>query len=105
MENKDRMVFSITAYGKTVTVDVSDDLMIYDFLDHCRDLALSMGYDMKTWQTGVIEMAQYYLEEEEKEVEKNLRDYGNYTEKANHKVYSGKGTLITHWGQLNPTDC
>jgi len=97
MENKDRMVFSITAYGKTVTIDVSDDLMIYDFLDHCRDLALSMGYDMKTWQTGVIEMAEYYLEEEEKEVEKNLRDYGNYTEKANHKVYTGKSDLNAYW--------
>lgn len=97
--NNDKMVFNIQAYGKSVTIEVSDDLMIYDFLDHCRDLALSMGYDMDTWKTGVIEMAEYYMEEEEKQVEKNLRDYGNYTEP---KVYTGKSGLTVTW-QDKPT--
>lgn len=104
MENKDRMVFSITAYGKTVTIDVSDDIMIYDFLDQCRDLALAMGYEMSTWKTGVIEMAEYYTDEEERQVEKNLQDYGgvsyDYLQKT-PKVYTGKSDLITHWGPLS----
>lgn len=103
--NKDRMVFTVTAYNKTVTIDVSDDLMIYDFLDHCRDLAVAMGYDMESWKTGVIEMAEYYLEEEEKQVEKNLQDYGNYTTLPNKKVYTGKSDLITHWGTLKDSNC
>ncbi len=100
MENKDRMVFTVTAYNKTVTIDVSDDLAIYDFLDHCHDLALAMGYDMNTWREGVIEMSQYYLEEEEKQVEKNLREYGNHME----RVFTGPKKTITNWGPLHTTD-
>lgn len=100
MENKDRMVFTVTAYGKTVTIDVSDDLMIYDFLDHCRDLALSMGYEMETWKNGVIEMAEYYTDEEERQVEKNMRDYGGVSYEYLRKtpnVYTGKSDLTAYW--------
>jgi hypothetical protein len=110
MDNE-KMVFNIKAYGKSVTIEVSDDLVIYDFLDHCRDLALSMGYDMETWKTGVIEMAEHYMEEEQREVEKNLRDYGSVSTaggsgitgvtdeylRKTPKTYTGKSGLTTTW--------
>lgn len=75
----DYMTLTVTAYGKTVTVTQPDDIDIHQFLNTCRNLALSIEYAEVSWKDAVIEMANEYLEEEEREVEKNLRDYGGYT--------------------------
>ena len=98
--NNDNMTFTVTAYGKTVTISQPEDIDIYEFLDTCRDLAIAMRYHEDSWKDAVVEMANDYLIEEEKEVEKNMRDYGNYTAPT-HKVYTGKSDLITHWGPLD----
>lgn len=75
----DYMTLTVTAYGKTVTITQPNDIDIHQFLDTCRNLALSIEYAEVSWKDAVIEMANEYLEEEEREVEKNLRDYGGYT--------------------------
>lgn len=98
--NDDNMTFTVTAYGKTVTISQPEDIDIYEFLDTCRDLAIAMRYLDDSWKDAVIEMANDYLIEEEKEVENNMRDYGNYTAPT-QKVYTGKSDLITHWGPLD----
>ena len=102
---KYEITLSVTSFGKTTNITQPDDIDMHQFLDTCRNLAIAAGYHEDSWKDAVIEMANDYLEEEEREVEKNLRDYGNYTAKFNQKVYSGKGTLTTHWGPLNPTEC
>jgi hypothetical protein len=99
--NNDNMTFTVTAYGKTVTITQPEDIDIYEFLDTCRDLAIAMRYLEDSWKDAVVEMANDYLIEEEKDVEKNMRDYGNYTHTSNYKTYTGKSDLITHWGPLN----
>lgn len=73
------MTLTVTAYGKTVTITQPNDIDIHQFLDTYRNLALSIEYAEVSWKDAVIEMANEYLEEEEREVEKNLRDYGGYT--------------------------
>ena len=103
--HKDDITLSVASFNKTTTISQPDDIDIHNFLDTCRSLAIAAGYHENNWKDAVIEMANDYLEEEEQEVERNLRDYGNYTEKANHKVYTGKSNLTTHWGPLNPTEC
>lgn len=75
----DYMTLTVTAYGKTVTITQPNDIDIHQFLDTYRNLALSIEYAEVSWKDAVIEMANEYLEEEEREVEKNLRDYGGYT--------------------------
>lgn len=75
----DYMTLTVTAYGKTVTITQPNDIDIHQFLDTCRNLAISIEYAEVSWKDAVIEMANEYLEEEEREVEKNLRDYGGYT--------------------------
>lgn len=75
----DYMTLTATAYGKTVTITQPNDIDIHQFLNTCRNLALSIEYAEVSWKDAVIEMANEYLEEEEREVEKNLRDYGGYT--------------------------
>jgi hypothetical protein len=75
----DTMTFTVTAYGKSVTITQPSDIDIHQFLNTCRNLAISIEYAEVSWKDAVIEMANEYLEEEEREVEKNLRDYGGYT--------------------------
>ena len=101
----DNITFTVTAYGKSVTITQPDDIDIYEFLDTCRDLAIATRYHENSWKDAVVEMANEYLEEEEQEVEKNLREYGNYTKENTQKVYTGKSNLTTHWGPLKHTDC
>lgn len=102
MTYNENMTFTVTAYGKTVTITMPDDIDMHEFLATCRDLAIATRYHEDSWKDAVIEMANNYLiEEERREVVKNMQDYGNYTDKANHKVYTGKSDLITHWGPLD----
>ena len=102
---KYEITLSVASFNKTTTISQPDDIDIHIFLDTCRSLAIAAGYHENNWKDAVIEMADEYLREEEKEVEKNLREYGNYTTKASQKVYTGKSELTTHWEQLNHTDC
>ena len=101
---KYEITLSVASFNKTTTISQPDDIDIHRFLDTCRSLAIAAGYHENNWKDAVIEMANEYLEEEEQEVEKNLRDYGNYTTKTNQKVYTGQSNELTSWGPLdNPT--
>jgi hypothetical protein len=105
---KYEITLSVTSFGKTTNITQPDDIDMHQFLDTCRNLAIAAGYHEDSWKDAVIEMANDYLEEEEREVEKNLRDYGgvsyDYLRKT-PKVYTGKSNELTHWGPLNPTEC
>lgn len=98
--NNDNMTFTVTAYNKTVTITMPDDIDMHEFLDTCRTLAMSTGYHENSWKDAVIEMADDYLESD-RIMEENNNNLWNYTDKASHKVYTGKSDLITHWGPLN----
>jgi hypothetical protein len=93
--NNDKMVFSITAYGKTVTITQPDDIDMYDFLDTCRDLATTIGYDVDTWKDAVIEMGEMYIDIDRRGMDQALQDY---TAETNQKAYTGKGDLDAHYG-------
>jgi hypothetical protein len=103
--HKDDMTLTVTAYGKTVSITVPDDIDMLEFLDICHNLGTSIGYHEDSWKEAVIEMANEYLKEEEHEVERNLRDYGNYTVKTNQKVYTGKSNELTNWTPLYDSNC
>ena len=98
---KYEITLSVASFNKTTTISQPDDIDIHAFLDTCRSLAIAAGYHENNWKDAVIEMANEYLIEEEHEVDRNLRDYGNYTKENTQKVYTGKSDLITHWGPLS----
>lgn len=100
--HKDEITLSVTSFNKTTSITQPDDIDMHEFLDSCRNLALAAGYHEGSWKDAVIEMANEYLDEEEMEVEKNLRDFGGYT---SPKVYTGKSDLVTHWGKIPPSNC
>jgi len=106
--HKDEMTITVTAYGKTVSITVPDDVDMHEFLDICHNLSTSIGYHEDSWEDAVIEMANDYLEDEEKEVVKNLRDYGGVSDEylqKTQKVYTGKSNELTHWGPLHDSNC
>ena len=96
----DKMTFTVAAHGKTVTITQFNDIDIHEFLDTCRSLAIAAGYHEDSWKDAVIEMANEYMIEEENQTNKQLDEV-----LAQHKVYTGKSNLTTHWGPLNSTDC
>lgn len=93
----DGMTIAVTAYNKTVSITCPDDIDLFNFLENCKNLALTIGYHEDNWKDTIIDIANEYLMEEEAQVDKNLRDYGNYTDKANPKVYTGKSDLNIYW--------
>ena len=52
------MTFTVTAYGKTVTITQPEDLIIHDFLDTCRQLAMVMDYHPDSWDDAIIAAAE-----------------------------------------------
>jgi hypothetical protein len=53
-------------------------------------------------------MANDYLEDEEQEVVKNLRDYGGVSDEylqKTPKAYTGKSALTSHWEPLYESNC
>lgn len=97
---KYEITLSVASFNKTTTISQPDDIDIHTFLDTCRSLAIAAGYHENNWKDAVIEMANEYLEEEENQSNKQLDEV-----LAQHKVYTGKSNLTTHWGPLNTTDC
>jgi flagellar biosynthesis chaperone FliJ len=53
----DKMTFTVTAYGKTVTITQPEDLNIHEFLDTCRQLAMVMEYHEESWDDAIIAAA------------------------------------------------
>jgi hypothetical protein len=53
----DKMTFTVTAYGKSVTIIQPEDLDIHEFLDTCRDLAIVMEYHEDSWKDAIIAAA------------------------------------------------
>jgi hypothetical protein len=53
----DTMTFTVTAYGKTVTITQPEDLNIHEFLDTCRQLAMVMEYHEESWEDAIIAAA------------------------------------------------
>ena len=51
------MTFTVTAYGKTVTITQPEDLDIHEFLDTCRQLAMVMEYHEESWEEAIITAA------------------------------------------------
>ena len=98
--HKDDITLSVASFNKTTTISQPDDIDIHNFLDTCRSLAIAAGYHENSWKDAVVEMANEYLIEEENQTNKQLDEV-----LAQHKVYTGKSNLTTHWGPLNTTDC
>ena len=98
--HKDEITLSVTSFNKTTNITQPDDIDMHEFLDSCRSLAIAAGYHEDSWKDAVIEMSNEYLIEEENQTNKQLDEV-----LAQHKVYTGKSNLTTHWGPLNTTDC
>ena len=98
--HKNEITLSVASFNKTTTISQPDDIDIHNFLDTCRSLAIAAGYHENSWKDAVIEMANEYLIEEENQTNKQLDEV-----LAQHKVYTGKSNLTTHWGPLNSTEC
>ena len=97
---KYEITLSVTSFGKTTNITQPDDIDMHEFLETCRSLAIAAGYHEDSWKDAVIEMANEYMIEEENQTNKQLDEV-----LAQHKVYTGKSNLTTHWGPLNSTDC
>ena len=54
----DTMTFTVTAYGKSVTITQPEDLNIHEFLDTCRQLAMVMEYHEESWEDAIIAAAE-----------------------------------------------
>jgi hypothetical protein len=54
----DKMTFTVTAYGKTVTITQPEDIDIHEFLNTCRQLALVMEYHEESWEDAIIRAAE-----------------------------------------------
>jgi len=113
MTYNQNMTLTVTAYGKTASITVPDDVDMHEFLDICRNLGTSIGYHENNWKDAVIEMANDYLKDEEAEVNTRMDEVlaqypkgSTYTvEDKTKKVYTGKSDLITHWGPLHDSNC
>ena len=53
----DTMTFTVTTYGKSVTITQPEDLDIHQFLDTCRQLAMVMEYHEESWEEAIITAA------------------------------------------------
>jgi len=53
----DTMTFTVTTYGKSVTITQPEDLDIHQFLDTCRQLAMVMEYHEESWEEAIIAAA------------------------------------------------
>ena len=53
----DKMTFTVTGYGKSVTITQPEDLNIHEFLDTCRQLAMVMEYHEESWEDAIIAAA------------------------------------------------
>ena len=53
----DKMTFTVTAYGKSVTITQPEDVTIHQFLDTCRQLAMVMDYHPDSWDDAIIAAA------------------------------------------------
>jgi hypothetical protein len=67
MHDDTNMTFTVTAYGKTVTITQPEDLDIHQFLDTCRTLAIAMEYHDESWDDAIIEAADTIWTEETQE--------------------------------------
>ena len=67
MHDDSTMTFTVTAYGKTVTITQPEDLDIHQFLDTCRTLAIAMEYHDESWDDAIIEAADAIWTEETQE--------------------------------------
>jgi hypothetical protein len=113
MTYNENMTFTVTAYGKTVTITMPDDIDMHEFLATCRDLAIATRYHEDSWKDAVIEMANEYLEEEEQAVNARMDEVlAQYPKGSTYvvedkakKVYTGKSTLTSHWEPLYDSNC
>jgi len=53
----DKMTFTVTAYGKTITITQPEDLDIHEFLNTCRTLAIALEYHEESWEDAIIAAA------------------------------------------------
>ncbi len=74
MHDDSTITFTVTAYGKTVTITQSEDLDIHQFLDTCRTLAIAMEYHDESWDDAIIEAADAIWTEETQEQISRYRD-------------------------------
>jgi len=111
--HKDEMNLTVTAYGKTVSITVPDDVDMHEFLDICHNLGTSIGYHEDNWKEAVIDMANDYLEDEEQAVNAHMDEVlAQYPKGSTYvvedkakKVYTGKSNELTHWGPLYDSNC
>jgi hypothetical protein len=74
MHDDTNMTFTVTAYGKSVTITQPEDLDIHQFLDTCRTLAIAMEYHDESWDDAIIEAADTIWTEETQEQISRYRD-------------------------------
>jgi phenylpropionate dioxygenase-like ring-hydroxylating dioxygenase large terminal subunit len=67
MHDDSTMTFTVTAYGKSVTITQPEDLDIHQFLDTCRTLAIAMEYHDESWDDAIIKAADTIWTEETQE--------------------------------------
>ena len=63
---RDNITLSVTALCKNITTQINkydketnqgQDITVYEFLNACRNLALAIDYDAKSWDDAILHIA------------------------------------------------
>lgn len=68
------MKMSVTAYNKTVTIEFPEDSDIREFIDVCKNLAMSAGYLESSWKDAVYQLVDEYEFEEKMSSGNNMKE-------------------------------
>ncbi len=78
MYDEQYMKISGEAYGSTVTVQISQDSNLYDFVQACRTVALGLTFHEQSWREVIMDIADEYRDEDiRKEKQRRQNDAGD----------------------------
>ena len=55
-----KLIYQCDDYDTEISIKVSKNLDIYDFLEVCEKLALAISYHPNSWKDGILAKAEEY---------------------------------------------
>ena len=98
------MIFTVTAYGKSVTITQPEDIDIHQFLDTCRQLAIVMEYHEESWEDAIItaadNLSDHFIQDQVDRYEDSVKsESGNM---AYNPLMTKQNLWLHEDGQLRP---
>lgn len=56
----ERLTLTGQSYNNKITVEISADCDIHEFLDACKTIAIGLTYHEKSWEMGIQQKAEDY---------------------------------------------